>query len=93
MTTAIERRKARELKAKMQQRREDADEDKRRAREKHEEEALAREKELKKYRDMAAEVAEYFAHTEDFQLEQDLKKARWDFYRHVRINIVDKEDR
>jgi uncharacterized FlgJ-related protein len=91
--TAIEKRKAKELKAKLRQRKADAEEARERIKEKKEEAAEAKRAELKQYRDMADKVAKYFANIEDWELEEDLRKARFDFYRHVRINIVDKEDR
>ena len=91
--TAIEKRKAKELKAKLKQRKDDADADKARIRERQEEEAQEKEDKLKQYRDMADKIIDYFDDVTDIQLEKDLRKARFDFYRHIRINIVDKEDR
>ena len=91
--TAIEKRKAKELKAKLKQRKDDADAAKVLIKEKQEEETEKKRAELKQYRDMADKVTKYFAKIEDWELEEDLRKARFDFYRHVRINIVDKEDR
>ena len=91
--TPIEKRKAKELKAKLKQRKDDADAAKVLIKEKQEEESEKKRAELKQYRDMADKVTKYFAKIEDWELEEDLRKARFDFYRHIRINIVDKEDR
>ena len=65
-----------------------AKESKRRAKEAKEKEAKERKEKIGEYRDMADRVEEYFDDVTDEQLEKDLRKARFDFYKLIRMSIL-----
>ena len=61
------------------------------AREKKEKEEKERIDKLDEYRVMANKVRIYFSLVTNEQLEIDLKKARYNFYKHIKKNILREE--
>jgi len=58
-----------------------------RTRETKEKEAKDRKEKIEIYRDMAEEVEDYFDKVTDEELEKDLRKARFDFYKLIRMIV------